>query len=570
METELTRGEILRLFESKELLQTISERSLKRLTPELSMEETLCIELHNEGAIDILSLTDQDCLAAIPTSSFFRVAHAIGRLIPDLTSDATAMMQSVDRLIARAGNDLAANLPNGELLKWFERHPDEAKSVLTSARKGEPLAVQHVTWALQAINEADEARSIIEDFTDDRRLAALTAMSRIEEANSAEYQKSLQLLDQLLQKSPDDTLRAHILGAASWILEKCEAAMKAAATEVLCRASIGGGKMTRYSAAFSLRQHVALVQAGELDSLIYSLSETTTEELGTVSIIDGAISTALKGHPAINLISTLIDKSDGGLTLKNFPCFVSSLSTSSDELARITMAWLLSGSPALCNALSWHFQHSSDEAGSTISVPTDALPKTDDDCIFMARKAVGWLILKPVTATSILVSLMRVCSQQTADAIADLIGSMLLANYASVENYLETLRDDAIVGKHISEILATNRAYLDGLQSVPDIPELRPSESHLRVQHERRALRARETNRAAREQSVFMSMIKQSRILHGAGTLSTTYGPGGETRRVDTPFRTIGYSVELPRLETIDPIGFDMALRVLRLERRTP
>lgn len=572
METELSRDDIIRLFGSGDLLQTISDRSRSHLTPDLSKTEALCVELHNDGIIDILSLTSQDRLAAIETSSFFGTAHAIRRLIPHLTSDVTVLMQSVDQLIARAGNDLAANWPNGELLEWFARHPEGAQTVVTSARQGEPLAVRHVAFALQATNAAEEARSVAKDFVDERRLAALTAMSRIEEVDKAGYQKSLALLGQLLQNSPDDSLRAHILGAASWIFEKCDHAMRAAAADVICRAAIDGGRMTRWSAAISLRQRGALVQSEAFDPLIGLLSKTTAEELGAIEMIDGAsiiLFGAGRAQQALQLISTLIDNSDGGLTLEKFPGFVSSLSTSNDELARATMTWLLSGSHALCSGLLWHFQHSNEQAGPVITVPSDAMPRTDGDCEFVARKAVGWLVLKPVTAASILVSLMRVSGEQAADDIAGLLASMLLANYGSVHTYLATLRDDPTLGQRITEMLAANKGYLDGLQSVPDMPELRPPETHVRVQHERHALQARETGKAARKQSVFMSMIKQSRILHGAGTLSTVYGLGGERRRVDTPFRTIGYSVELPRLEIIDPIGFDMALRTLRLERRT-
>jgi len=573
MGTELTRDEIIQLFRSGDLLRTIADRSRARLTPDLSTTEALCVELHNDGTIDILSLTSQERLAAIDTPSFFWAAHAVRRLIPHLASDVTVLMQSVDQLIARAGNDLSANWPNGELLEWFVRHPEEAQVVVTSARRGESLAVRHVTFALQAIGIAEEARAMAKDFADERKLAAITALSRIEDVDMAGYQKSLALFGELLEHSSDDSLHAHILGAASWIFEKCDDAMKAEAADVIRRATIGGGRMTRWSAARSLRQHGTLVQSEAFNSLIDLLSETTVEDLGTAEMIDGA-SNALflagKAQQTLELISTLIDNSDGGLALEKFPCFVSSLSTSSDTLARAALTWLLSGSHALCSGLLWHFQHSNEQAGPAITVPSDAMPASDSDCEFVARKAVGWLILKPVTAASILVSLMRVCGEQAADDIADLLASMLLANYGSVHSYLATLRDDQAVGRRIEGMLAANKDYLNGLQSVPDIPELRPSETHLRVQHERHALRARETSKAARKQSVFMSMIKQSRILHGAGTLSTAYGPGGERHRIDTPFRTTGFSFELPRLEAIDPIGFDMVLRTLRLEKRTP
>lgn len=573
MDIELTSDEIVRLYASGELLRALAEGSFGRQTSKLSKTEALCVDLHNSAAIDILSLASEDSLAVIQKSDFFESTHAIGRLIPHLSTTATSMMQMVDRLIIGAGGDGAANLPNVSLLEWFEGHQDEARAVAISARQGESLSVRNATFALQALKDTEEARRLAKDFADERQMAALTALSRIEEVDKAAYQKSLALFRLLLDQSSDDQLKASVLRATTWIFEKCDDIFKASAIDIIRRASTGGGQHTRWSAALSLRQHSALIQSEALDPLIDLLCSVTAGELDTLRAIDGAVHTFSHvgmGQQANKLVAALIDKSEGRISLEDFPCFVSSFSTSGDDLARMTLAWLLSGSHALCKGLLWHFQHSGEEAGPVITIPPDAVPESDVDFEFVARKAVGWLILKPVTAASILVSLMRFCGEETADDIAELLGSMLLANYSSVQTYVKTLRDDEKVGKWIAAQLAVNQIYRDGLKSVPDLPELRPSDAHLRVQYERRAIRARESGKAARKKSVFMSMVKQSRILHGAGTLSMVYGLNGEKHRVDMPFRTIGFSVEMPRLETIDPVGFDMALRVLRLERRTP
>lgn len=572
MDTELTSDKIIQLFASGELLSAITDGSHTRLTPDLSETEALCVDLHNSGAIDILSLTSDEVLASLQTHTFFHAARAIGRLIPYLVSTATAVMQSIERLIAKGGADLAANLPNGQLLEWFGRHQEEAAAVVSRARQGEQLAVRNTTFALQAIKGSDEARSMAKDFVDERRTVAITALSRIEEADQIGYQKSLALFGDLLDLSVDDTLTALIIGATTWIFGRCDDSLKVSAVEIICRAAAGGGPHTRWSAAVTLRQHSGLLQSKAFKPLMELLAGTTSEEPETIRVIDGAMYTLVsagQGQEASTLIATLIDQSGGAIKLENFPCFVSSLSTSAETLARMTLAWLLSGSQALCGSLLWQFQHTREEAGPPIAVPLDAMPANDSDFLFVARKAVGWLILKPVTSASILVTILGICGEEAADEIAYLLGSMLLMNYSSVQVYLERFRDDEKVGARIVALLAANQAYMDGLKSVPDMPELRPSDAHRLIQYERHALRAQQSGKTARKQSLLMSMIKQSRILHGEGTLSTVYGPQGENRHVNTPFKTIGYSVEMPRQEVIDPIGFNMVLMTLRLERRS-
>jgi hypothetical protein len=232
------------------------------------------------------------------------------------------------------------------------------------------------------------------------------------------------------------------------------------------------------------------------------------------------------------------------------------------------MTWSLSGSPALCRGLLWHFQHSLSPGGKPIVIPPEIVPASSEEQVFIAHKLVGWLITKPVSVASILLSLLRVSDGEAADQIAGLMTELFVANYDCVQRYLETFANDPDIGERVSEMLTSNQAYLDGLNSVPPLAELRPSEAHRGIQHERRNAQMRELSREARKQSIVSKIATHSTILHGAGTLTTIYDTPGQGRQVVVPFHTFEYKQETARMQVIDLTGLEMILSVLRMEVR--
>ena len=569
---ELTQEMIVELYEAGSLLEVLSERNLGRITPELSEAEIHCVALHNSGTLDLLRLSTQESLSVVTTLTYYQCAHALSRLIPYLESDFTSILKTIDHLVEASGSDGGGHFPNTALFAWYERNMQAAGNTVQAAREGQPLPVKYVAFALHAIRDAAAARRMAHDFSDERRRGALVALSRINDDGEGGYEASLALLGALLDEAEDENLRALVLSVAADLLGKGTDVVKALAVDIIRRACDSGGPTVRRSAAFALRQVTQAKSHAAMDALLTVLASTTVEEQGTIQVVDGALFqlwNAGDWTKASALMAALLVPNEGQLSLANFPCMTSHLSSFNDDVVRWAITWLLSGEVALGRAVMDQFDRTSESAGQPLSVPAGFLPKRDVDMAYLARKVVGWLFTKPVTAASLLVSLMRSCGDATADGIADLLGSILLTCYGSVRDYLGPLAQDERVGLRIATQLAINQAYLDGLRSVPELPELRPSEAQVNIQNERRATRAREVNKEARKHSVLLSMVKTSRILHGAGMISTIYELGGKRRRVETPFHTVGTSVEIPKLEIVDPIGFDEVLTMFRVEHRS-
>ena len=108
--------------------------------------------------------------------------------------------------------------------------------------------------------------------------------------------------------------------------------------------------------------------------------------------------------------------------------------------------------------------------------------------MYLARKAIGYWFVQPVAAASFIVSLLRHAPDATAGELRALLLDPLLLNYGGATRaYLEQVAGDASdqAARHVTPVLAEYEQHLEGLRSVGEIPELRPSERQRRIEHER-------------------------------------------------------------------------------------
>src|SRR5262249_53341044 len=119
--------------------------------------EAACARLHNSGAWDLLDLVERGEVQALQTSDFFFAAHILGRIMPELEADPRRLMTCVEALVARGGEDHAANQPNAALRAWCAKDPARAWRIIDAARSGDALAVRNVTFPLEALQATEEA-----------------------------------------------------------------------------------------------------------------------------------------------------------------------------------------------------------------------------------------------------------------------------------------------------------------------------------------------------------------------------------------------------------------------------
>ena len=140
-------------------------------------------------------------------------------LIPLLETDHRVMLRLVATLVRRGGADLAANQPNVAFREWCVRNPVKGQAILQDAKQGEPAAINHLCFVLEARGDVGDALDFLTDDQEAKtKIAAATALGRMT-LNVEEAFTAVHTLAKISQKTGDDMLRLNSLLAIYSILE---------------------------------------------------------------------------------------------------------------------------------------------------------------------------------------------------------------------------------------------------------------------------------------------------------------------------------------------------------------
>lgn len=528
-----------------------------------------CVELHNMGSIDLLTLPNRPEFEAISGHPFFAVQHFLDAMIPRLEAPVDRMMEFVTKLVSKGGSDGAAHLPNQAFIEWCAADPVRAREVIAKARGGEPLAVDHLAFALQSVEDLAEARRIAIAYDDFRRLSALTAISRLSHAEPKEREATVDTLAPLLDSPADDALRASVLEAVVSAFASGNATLTPEALAVVKSTLAAPGDHTLYRAALVLWSAKAALSAELIELLLSALTAVNPAHKGTIGFLDQALSSLVErgfDEPAINFVTDLLSRPDSGIELSEFNSFATAvLSRPPATFNIVVMRWLLTGVPALCDGLEKLFR-ARERSAKPLDLAMGDLP--DAEAFFVCRKAVGYFFMQPVVAGSILVSTLRTAGPDLADAVGNLLFDPLLVNYSGeLREYLEKLEPSDPARARVRAVLDRADAYVEGLRSTGRIKELHPSEHRRQLERTRWADQMRKAMKDAHKESVFYNLMRRSVLLYGRRSVTFVSSPSGERQAVEMDLQSHGVSHEWPRQEIVDPVGLDEILKRFRFEQ---
>lgn len=570
MDVAPTSTELVKLYQCGELASQMAHRFGLGRSAETHLVEEQCITLHNAGAIDLLALVEERTLQELPGSEFFMASYFFCRLLPELDATPERMMRCVDGLVTRGGNDGAANEPNAAFRKWCASVPLRAHEVIAAAHEGNELAIQHLSFALEAISNLSEARRMAIEYEDIRRQAAIFALGHIDHQGSEECGETFAVFHSLLDSNIGDATRASMLHASMEILNRGHDVSSADANSIIGRLVIEPGQFTIHQCARALWSCRQALTQDIVSFLLGALGHLDSANKGTVEEIDLGLQVLLElgfDESAVSFVTTLLSRPNEELELEAFDSFTHNLlSDSAGLISRVVVQWLQLGSPQLCNGLAKAIKGPGLD-GVPLSLQAEDLALPPSTQLFICRKAVGWFFFKPTTAASVLVSVLRICDSDTAQEVQSLLVNPLLQNYGGVREYLENLAPEDAASKAVSGALAQNLAYLDAKRSVPLLVELQPTEHHRRIERLRISDQMREAYKGAESGSVFLGLVNRSVLLYGNRSLSFIDDGQDGLRHVEVDLQSHGISYEMPRMEVVDPIGLDYILRVFRNER---
>jgi hypothetical protein len=238
-------------------------------------------------------------------------------------------------------------------------------------------------------------------------------------------------------------------------------------------------------------------------------------------------------------------------------------------LPTVICRWLLTGDRTLC-AAARHLLNSAGNQKLVFDFDPGNRDWPDTRTLYLARKAIGWLMPHATAPASFLVCLLRYASEDAGRELGQLLFDPLLVNYPlATRAYLDAVCPNlpAKAKVTVETVLATDNLYKQGIEDGGFVPELQPTERQRWIEHEKRAEEWVAARRKAEGKSVLAQMFTRQTLLYGTRAIGYVDDPGGETRRLDNRLGTISYTADNAMGWVYDPVGLDYMLRAFRMEQ---
>lgn len=521
--------------------------------------------LHNSGTIDLLAMPLGQ-LAELGTQDYFSGHALLYQIIPKLEGNVAAVMRLVNAMVERAGNDGAANIPNGAYRTWAASQQGRAQEGLALEAAGNPDAVKLLRFNLEAGPFVDTAIAMVEDPASLRRLSAGFALGHMN-LDTNQASAAISAMGRALATYPADDLKATILHSAIAIGERRHMLDAPEVLDLIAAALVDAGPAVHYNAAQALFPNGKDFPASLVAMLLAALQGTDRSHKGTIDTLDTALQLLLDGHAglAIDFVESFVTTPGREVSLTVFDGFGSHLlQLPGDKFATVFVRWMLSDKAELGTGLSKILRRA--DRDQPLDLPATALPDSEIEQVMLCRRACAYLFLQPVLAASVLTSVLRTANPAVSKYVVKLLFDPLVINYGgSVRDYLDTIVKTDIAYKPVRGVIRRVEAFIRDLRKVGAVNELHPSEHHRQIELQRHADSMRRAFKEAEKASVLLSLVSRSTILHGRAARSyfNDLHDGGD-RSMTTEMHSHGYSFELPRMEVIDPVGLSMQLFLLR------
>ncbi|MCF3947346.1 hypothetical protein [Acidiphilium iwatense] len=322
------------------------------------------------------------------------------------------------------------------------------------------------------------------------------------------------------------------------------------------------------------------VRSALLPHLLKALQSLDIEESGACSAADTALYSLLthgRQDEALASLETLLQMSNVEDSLELLGSTAHYLSqgaaNSKDDgklLQTVICKWLLTGNERLC-AGARSLLNLTGNQRFVFDFDPGNLNWSAKRTLYLARKAIGWLMPHGTAPASFLVCLLHHSNADAGRELGELLFDPLLINYPlATREYLEAVQPSLpdAAKSQMGTVLARETSYREGINEVGFVPELQPTERQRWIEHEKQAEAFAEGRKWAEGKSALRQLFKRQTLLFGTRAISYVSDFKGGTRRLDNTLGTMHYETDNLMGWAYDPFGLDYILRVFRREPR--
>ena len=573
------RDELIQAHRDNRFLDTVCELSLRLPVQEKKELTDVLVDLHNTSTIDVVAAFS--ALRNAPENpDFFLTRHVLEDVLPELNADVLSVVKCVIRLTKEAGQDLAAGRLIDPYIKFCIKRPSRVYEATELIQKDTQSLVdllaptliagarRNVTLYTQKAIEFSQHSNI------EVRKQAVFSLGRIQyQTKKILVNMVMNFLVETVVQEDDDSLLGNAVRVAFDIYRQNSSTVGQVAS--VFRDALGKGTdITLHAASEVFGFHPDEIPSPLLNILLKHLVDVQPEHKGTLDNIDFGLEKLLetenKKEATISFLEQLL--TNGDIEIEAFDSVARLLLQNENALLnRLMTRWFLGGEPALCRAIEQIIKLSHDKK-LILAVAPEELTNTDSiRLIFLARKAIGYLFSNPVTATSILLSLLTFAEdEQTRAAITQLIFDPLLLNYpGQLMHYLKEQEDtdNASIKAASQQAIQEYEKYIEDMRNAGKIQEHRPPVVNREAFRAYYSRKVHQYRREAEKHAVFTQFAKKSVLLYGTKSINYIGEPFAQNKRMELSLQRHSFSIEIPRMHNIDPVGLDYMLRIFRHEK---
>ncbi len=575
------KSELLTAAQKDNFLQVVYKKSLGDNKNQNGLVTEL-VNLHNEKSIDII--TGFKALQNQPNTNFnfFLMQDILEKSLPQLDEPTLPVMECVLHLFKEAGQDMAADKILTSFIEFCIADRSRPEETLTLIKNSTDQFADLLIPTIVAGSQLDfeyylnEAIQLTKHENIEVRKKAIFSLGKIWYPEKSTFsEKALDCLESSVKKERDDILLASLIRSA-FSLYKHSKSQIDRITDLISKALSQGEDHTLHATAYLIAANCNELPEPLLEIVLSHLLCVKPENKDTLRRIDYGLVKLFQQedvNKAIQFLESLLLVNSNSLSLDIFQNFTREIYESKNNtLNRLLTRWFLKGNKVLCEGILAIVRHSSN-GNRLLSIEKSELNPFDPiHIIFLAKKSIGYLFIYPVTAASIIVSLIKYTPKDKERLIMELRNLLfypLLINYpGKVSGYLNEQRENESVQvkNAIQAVLEDLDNYRNDLQSTGEIPELHPSQTQRNTYQKHFSQLMSESAEKARKEPNLLSFISKSVLLYGRKSINYVYSSDGQVNRIETPLQGHSIEMELARFLKLDPFGLDYTLLTFKNE----
>jgi hypothetical protein len=573
------RNDLIVAFQEGNFLQVLYDKSLSERESGNDLTDEL-VSMHNDGMLDVIAGFRALRNKSDAGYDFFITRHILEKALPHINAPVQPVMDCVLHLVNQAGQDIAAGTLFDPFIDFCAAEPSRPKEALRQIEASIDQLADLLTPTVVAGARIDtkhylnEAIRLTEYENIEIRKRAIFSLGRIQYPQDTNLcEPALACLELSSTKETDDHLLGNLIKSAFSLYKHDKSQVERIIDLINCALSQGGDYALHAASELFGFDFNELPEA-LLDALLNHLRRVSPQNKGTLDNIDyGLIKLINREDPAkgIEFLEAVLIANPDDVSMDIFDSVIRELYKNNNVFNKLLTRWFLRGDRVLCEGIRAVVNKARDH-NMLLEIDPSELASIDlVHIVFLARKTIGYLFFKPITAASVIISLMHHTNEEeTLQQLGTLFFDPLLLNFpGKVKDYLikQAESESGKAKTTIETALKIFDEYLDGLKSTGVIPELHPSQAQRDAHRRHFSWLMSESFKKAEKKSVILSLVSKSVLLYGRKSINYLYGPNGKSSRMEIPLHSHSTEMEFPRLENIDPFGLDYMLRIFRAEQ---